>query len=69
MESNSGKKSFNKNKAYSKEDEIDNNFKDEYENLSDDEDIDIEGLTSNKIQKSINTKNTGKKLYVVLEHA
>ena len=58
-----------KNTKNSKDDIIENNFLDEYENLSENEDIDIEELTSNKIDKSINLNNMVKKLYVILEHA
>ena len=38
------------------------------DNISENEDIDIENLTSNKISKSIKSHND-KKLYVILEHA
>ena len=50
---------------------FDNNKNGNYidnEYLSDNEDIDIEEITTNKIPKNINIK-TNKKLYIVLEHA
>jgi len=49
---------------------IETDYDDAYENLSDNEDIDIANLTSNKIQKSLNDiTKLGKKLFVILEHA
>ena len=52
------------------QDKLELNYQDEFENLSDNEDIDIANLTSNKIQKGLTDPSMqGKKLYVILEHA
>jgi hypothetical protein len=66
---NSKKYKKNNKEIKSEEDELENGFIDEYENLSDDEDIDLSNLTSNKLQKNSSLNTVGKKLYVVLEHA